>query len=198
MCPFMQTACSLSNSLSHAFGAVQNPDGTLDKKSKHGGCPVISGTKWAANLWIWNKVRLGYTRAPRKAGAGAYDPTAGIGRDRMAKGKAKGTAQGTAAQSNAPDAPQPKVTFVNVDIPGAQLFYNEDQFYGELPPGAPLRFNSFAGHKWAVKDAWGKVVGRYTVDARPNQEFAVSSTSHQHLSRPSSAPKLPPGARPPN
>lgn len=34
----------------------QHPDGTLDRMSKHGGCPVIKGTKWAANLWIWNKV----------------------------------------------------------------------------------------------------------------------------------------------
>lgn len=32
----------------------QHPDGSEDKKSKHGGCPVLDGTKWAANLWVWN------------------------------------------------------------------------------------------------------------------------------------------------
>jgi hypothetical protein len=29
----------------------QNPDGTPDQKSMHGGCPVISGQKWAASKW---------------------------------------------------------------------------------------------------------------------------------------------------
>jgi hypothetical protein len=29
----------------------QNPDGTPDQKSLHGGCPVISGQKWAASEW---------------------------------------------------------------------------------------------------------------------------------------------------
>ncbi len=28
-------------------------DGSYDKKSLHGGCPVIEGTKWSANKWIW-------------------------------------------------------------------------------------------------------------------------------------------------
>ena len=31
----------------------QNPDGTPDKQSLHGGCPVSKGEKWAANLWVW-------------------------------------------------------------------------------------------------------------------------------------------------
>ena len=31
----------------------QNPDGTPDNQSLHGGCPVIKGEKWAANLWVW-------------------------------------------------------------------------------------------------------------------------------------------------
>ena len=30
-----------------------NSDGSIDKKSLHGGCPVIDGTKWSANKWIW-------------------------------------------------------------------------------------------------------------------------------------------------
>ena len=32
----------------------QHPDGAQDMAALHGGCPVISGTKWAANLWVWN------------------------------------------------------------------------------------------------------------------------------------------------
>ena len=106
----------------------QFPDGSLDRSSRHGGCPVLAGTKWAANLWIWNKVRaigtsrlvssattflrcvslvlvakvrLGYSRAPRKSGAEAFDASRGIGRDRMSK---KTTAGGPAP----PPGGQPK------------------------------------------------------------------------------------------
>jgi hypothetical protein len=37
----------------------QFPNGAEDKMSKHGGCPVLKGeTKWAANLWVWNALRV--------------------------------------------------------------------------------------------------------------------------------------------
>lgn len=32
----------------------QTGTGKMDHMSRHGGCPVISGTKWGANLWVWN------------------------------------------------------------------------------------------------------------------------------------------------
>ena len=32
----------------------QLPQGGQDDASLHGGCPVLKGTKWAANLWVWN------------------------------------------------------------------------------------------------------------------------------------------------
>ncbi|KAL4446852.1 hypothetical protein ABPG77_008096 [Micractinium sp. CCAP 211/92] len=32
-----------------------SPNGTVDKHSLHGGCPVVSGTKWAMTKWIRNK-----------------------------------------------------------------------------------------------------------------------------------------------
>lgn len=37
----------------------QHADGKLDPASLHGGCPVLSGEKWAANLWVWNRARKG-------------------------------------------------------------------------------------------------------------------------------------------
>lgn len=30
-------------------------NGTLDKHSLHGGCPVVAGTKWAMTKWIRNR-----------------------------------------------------------------------------------------------------------------------------------------------
>ena len=35
----------------------QKPDGELDRNSLHGACPVLKGTKWGANLWVWNACR---------------------------------------------------------------------------------------------------------------------------------------------
>ena len=37
----------------------QRPDGQLDPASLHGACPVLTGTKWGANLWVWNACRFG-------------------------------------------------------------------------------------------------------------------------------------------
>ncbi|KAG6964002.1 hypothetical protein JG688_00007894 [Phytophthora aleatoria] len=37
----------------------QKPNGELDPMSLHGGCPVLEGTKWGANLWVWNRRRHG-------------------------------------------------------------------------------------------------------------------------------------------
>ena len=36
----------------------QRPNGGVDPQSLHGGCPVLNGTKWAANLWVWNADRF--------------------------------------------------------------------------------------------------------------------------------------------
>lgn len=41
----------------------QKPNGELDPLSLHGGCPVLDGTKWGANLWVWNKRRFGLDEA---------------------------------------------------------------------------------------------------------------------------------------
>jgi hypothetical protein len=32
----------------------QKPNGEEDKASLHGACPVLSKSKYAANLWVWN------------------------------------------------------------------------------------------------------------------------------------------------
>ena len=41
----------------------QLPDGRTDPRSEHGGCPVLAGTKWAANVWVWNGPRYGSKEA---------------------------------------------------------------------------------------------------------------------------------------
>jgi hypothetical protein len=44
----------------------QHPDGRVDLSSLHGGCPVLQGTKWAANLWVWNGPRMPYLLQARR------------------------------------------------------------------------------------------------------------------------------------
>ena len=116
----------------------QHPDGVHDSASLHGGCPVLNGTKWAANLWIWNKVRLGYPAAPRKMGAKAWNEKSGIGRDRLIKNPAK--AEEDAAR---------KVIFANRSRKTVKLHWGT-QFFADLAPGQELSVNSFVGHKWNV------------------------------------------------
>ena len=43
------------------------PDGALDPLSWHGGCPVLNGTKWAANVWVWNGCRYGVCKNPPRS-----------------------------------------------------------------------------------------------------------------------------------
>lgn len=39
----------------------QDAAGRTDPYSMHGGCPVIKGTKWSANKWVWNQPKMGFT-----------------------------------------------------------------------------------------------------------------------------------------
>jgi len=36
----------------------QDELGAMNQMATHGGCPVLNGTKWAANLWFWNQCRF--------------------------------------------------------------------------------------------------------------------------------------------
>jgi prolyl 4-hydroxylase len=53
------TSSTALRSMPKAGNAVlfysQGPEGALDRYSLHGGCPVIKGLKWSANVWIWNR-----------------------------------------------------------------------------------------------------------------------------------------------
>mmetsp|Transcript_3258 Transcript_3258/g.4598 ORF Transcript_3258/g.4598 Transcript_3258/m.4598 type:complete len:496 (-) Transcript_3258:212-1699(-) len=99
----------------------QFPDGTIDDMALHGGCPVREGTKWAANLWIWNGPRAGYTTVLE---------------------------DGTVVDIW---NPVPKnVVFINHDIENAQLYW-EDSFFSDFPIGQEVGSNSFIGHKWNIR-----------------------------------------------
>ncbi|KAG7399491.1 hypothetical protein PHYBOEH_008726 [Phytophthora boehmeriae] len=53
----------------------QKPNGELDPMSLHGGCPVLEGTKWGANLWVWNKRRYGLDDDSKECSVRFENPT---------------------------------------------------------------------------------------------------------------------------
>ena len=133
----------------------QKPDGRLEGASLHGGCPVTGEdtTKWAANLWVWNR------------------PWG----DRMNSASARKSGAKKRANS------QPKVQFLNTRADDVDLFWVEVGTNGhnkvaDIKAGQSTNMNSYTGHQFVVKHAGagprGAVLQRYTVtkDDRQNVE----------------------------
>jgi len=132
----------------------QNPDGTPDKDSLHGGCPVIHGEKWAANLWVWNAPRGGFPGSPTNMEV--------VKRNR--------------ASGKAPDDNQKKASFTNTQtdsrMMNAQLYF-QDTFWGKLGFGDPvLNVNTYEGHQWNVK-VGEKTVKTFVIDKKPKQVYTI-------------------------
>ena len=159
----------------------QNPDGTPDQNSLHGGCPVIKGEKWAASkcctelsihfitqryidpntlyvtdLWVWNAPRNGFPGSPRNQDV--------IDRNR-------------AAGKPSPHEPQQlHASFTNTksdeSMKNAVLFF-QDTFWGKLGFGdPPLYVNTYKGHEWNVK-VDDVTVKKFVIDDTPQQSYTI-------------------------
>lgn len=126
----------------------QFPDGRADRLSVHGGCPVLIGQKWAANLWVWNGPRNGYSR-------------------------------NRAVQAERPSLLAVSASFdAEVDA-GAKLYW-QDQEWGVLVPGKPIRVNTYEGHKWTVK-LDGEDILEWTVGGDDEtQSFVLTQSDLEH------------------
>jgi len=142
----------------HAGRAVlfysQLPNGEVDLMSWHGGCPVLKGDKWAANLWVWNTPRQDFIGAPLKDGVTTEDLKA----------------------TNKAQADQLKAVFKNSgedpSMKNAELYY-EAGFWGKFGHGdKEMVANTFQGHKWNVK-VDGNVVKTWVISAEPYQVFTI-------------------------
>jgi hypothetical protein len=146
----------------HATRAVlfysQYPDGVLDRNSYHGGCPVLNGTKLAANLWTWSGIRPEYDGAPLKRQL----------RDDEKKPKSSSS---TSTQLRAVFRNRRKLP----EFDNAQLFYDEAGYFGDLgKDNEPLWINTFEGHVWNVKDKDTKqILQTFVIGSDANQEFEV-------------------------
>merc|ERR1711871_426884 len=140
----------------------QLPDGSLDHNSEHGGCPVASGRKWAANVWIRNRAR------PRFDSSGKQI--------RKSKRTGSGWFFGSKGQQADSGPQELKIEFSNERTSPIEIFWkspNEGyKSFGVLDSDMRLPINTFAGHEWLVKD---KVTGETLKTlAASNQHLAIS------------------------
>lgn len=126
----------------------QHATGMQDMSVLHGGCPVLNGTKWAANLWVWSAPRVGHLFAPQKSsGVGAIAPDADIYVNFQNKGN-------------------------NPQFENAEVFYKDKTSFGKLGPGATVRAKTYKGHEWNIK-VDGQTLRTYTISGEEEEEFHV-------------------------
>ena len=67
------------------------------------------------------------------------------------------------------------VTFANVDVEGAALYYT-DQFWSDLGPGQVAGANTYVGHEWNVM-VGGRRVAQWVIESRePGQRFELRAS----------------------
>lgn len=144
----------------------QHPNGALDHFSLHGGCPVISGDKWGANLWLWNGPRYGMTHV--------IDPD----KDFVADGFNYVAPEPTEAQRQKQAEGPPgsvHLNFRNERNELVKMFFfmpapdgksePEHVHFGDVQPnGGGLATNTFQGHGWVAKLEDGTVLKTMVVD----------------------------------
>ena len=127
----------------------QGPGGTLEDDSEHGGCPVLQGEKWAANMWVWNGPRYQTARAPPGRSAQKAAP----GRDGKVSLK---------MANNSPAA----LDFY-FDIGGGPVMF------ATVQPGKSTGAETYKGHTWVAKRGKSEL-GRFVVDGTEDKQvFAV-------------------------
>jgi len=145
----------------------QHPNGVLDHFSLHGGCPVISGDKWGANLWVWNGPRYGMTHV--------IDPETSFVADGFNYVAPDPTEAQAAAMAEGP-AGSVHLKFVNKLPHRVRAFFfmpleagddrePELQHFGDVDAnGGQLGTNTFQGHGWAIQTEDGKLLKTMITD----------------------------------
>jgi len=129
----------------------QLADGTLDPYSLHGGCPVVEGEKWSANIWIWNRPRPG------------NDEATDVDRKKNDNGQLTLNFKSEVDEAvkmywESPSGPKE---------------------YKELVSGETFTVNTYAGHTWLAKYLDGREVFRYTVDAEDPEDIFITEHGPQ-------------------
>lgn len=137
----------------------QLPDGTADPFSLHGACPVLNGTKYAANLWVWNTPRQGYSGSPIKEKFRKEKESNGLGSPTMEFKKIKANFNNGGKDEQ---------------MRSAKLYF-QDQFWAELGfNDPPVGVNTYEGHVWNVM-VDEKIVKTWQISEKRGlkQEFSI-------------------------
>lgn len=134
----------------------QHADGHQDFQSHHGACPVLSGEKWAANLWVWNTPREGFDGWPVNAKYQQDD-------DDKTEETARNFKQIKATFKNAGTNPK---------YQHAELYWDKKQLWGDLGHGKQLVANTYQGHQWDVK-VDGEFVQTWHIGSEEQQTFVL-------------------------
>ena len=115
----------------------QNPDQTADPMSLHGGCPVLKGQKWAANLWVWNRPRNGNWLHDFTKGKYVLKPenqNRSIGIDIGA------------------DIPQGKLFFnmIPIEDDASEADESKTKFFTNVAAGYSQVLNTYVGHRFSL------------------------------------------------
>jgi hypothetical protein len=128
----------------------QHPDGELDMKSYHGACPVTRGIKWAANLWVWNGPRYGLSKKDEYGRMQPQDASAS----------------------------HVSLTAVNVDVPGASLYFGTDRVWeAEWSVEDEIKINTYVSHQWVAK-VGDQIVRRWTISSSVPPEQNIELRAH--------------------
>jgi hypothetical protein len=136
----------------------QHPDGRLDPASLHGGCPVLQGSKWAANLWVWNGPRMPYLLQNRRRQAKKDRFSASLGSSQHQQVLHQQEEQEEMAPSPL-DETSVQAIFENYDANGREmkLLWQGTEEMGSLVAGEALHMNSYVGHSFTVTTVDGQV-----------------------------------------
>ena len=122
----------------------QGPEATLDPQSYHGGCPIINGEKWAANVWVWNRKRPVFNANK----VGGKDPSS----------------VHIAFMNTHPFVVD--LYWINHD--------GENQLFHTFPPGHSFNVNSHLGHRWIVKEQkTGAQIGAEIITTREKTHMEI-------------------------
>mmetsp|Transcript_7354 Transcript_7354/g.9323 ORF Transcript_7354/g.9323 Transcript_7354/m.9323 type:complete len:552 (+) Transcript_7354:151-1806(+) len=114
----------------------QGPRGELDPYSLHGGCPVIKGTKWSANVWIWNREKPDKSKAKDGKGKNAKKTPGAI-----------------------------NVLMVNDKDSPINIYWDDGShdmvFQMEIPVDQRMPMTTYEGHRFVAKNEAGEYVGEY-------------------------------------
>jgi hypothetical protein len=136
----------------------QLPNGQQDTMSTHGGCPVLEGDKWAANLWVWNTPRQDYDGSPVRQDLIDAGYIEKVDASSSASQKIKAIFKNSGKDPN----------MIN-----AVLYYDEAMYWGKLGfNDPPLHSNTFEGHKWNVK-VNDIIVKSWVISKSKEQEFTI-------------------------